>query len=78
MVNDLGYESIALPVSKKDYKKILNNKKNICINAFCHGNGLNYLIHISKQKLKDYMDLVLINIENKSHYFYIKDIEKIG
>ena len=27
MVNDLGYESIALPVSKKDYKKILNNKK---------------------------------------------------
>ena len=29
MVNDLGYQSIALPVSKKGYKKILNNKKKI-------------------------------------------------
>ena len=27
MVNDLGYQSIALPVPKKGYKKILNNKK---------------------------------------------------
>ena len=63
---------------KKVIKRYWIIKKNICIKVFCHGNGLNYLIHIFKQKFKDYMDLLLNNIENKSHSFYTKDIEKIG
>ena len=35
--------------------------------------NLVYLVHISKQKLEDCMDLLLINNENKSHYVYNKD-----
>ena len=35
--------------------------------------NLVYLVHISKQKFEDCMDLLLINNENKSHYVYTKD-----
>ena len=34
MVNDLDYKDINFPVSEKSYKKI-EQKNNICINAFC-------------------------------------------
>ena len=57
-------------------KKIINrlNKKNsICINVFCYKNCLTYPVHITKQKLEDHMDLLLIKNEDKIHYVYIKD-----
>ena len=34
MINDLNYEGIKFPVSKRDYCKF--EKKNICINVFCY------------------------------------------
>ena len=75
MVNDLDYKGIELPVSKKDYKKIERND-NIYTNVFFCENSLTYPIHISKQKFEYYMDLLLINYVNKSHYVYIKDFNK--
>ena len=39
MVNDLDYEGIKFPVSKKDFSKI-EQKNNICINVFCYENDL--------------------------------------
>ena len=45
MVNDLNYEGIKFPVSKKDYCK--NEKKNnICINIFCYENDLICPAHV--------------------------------
>ena len=67
MVNDLDYKDIEFRVSKAYYKKI-EQKNNMCINVFCYENGLTYPIHISKQKFKDYMDLLLINDENLCLY----------
>ena len=64
VVDDLDYENVKFSVSKKDYKKI-EQKNNICINVFCYENGLTYPFHISKQKFKHYMDLLLSNDENK-------------
>ena len=75
MVDSLDYKDIDFPVSKKDYKKV-EQMNNICINVFCYENGLTYPLHISKQKFEDYMDLFLINDENKSHCVYIKDFNK--
>ena len=49
MVNDLDYEGIEFPVSKKDYNKI-EQKKNICIKVFCYENGLNYPVYVSDQR----------------------------
>ena len=60
---------------KKIIKKI-ERKNNICINLFRYENGLTYPIYISKRKCKEYIDLLLINNKNKSHYVYIKDFNK--
>ena len=68
-------DSLNFLVSKKDYKKI-EQENNICINVFCYENSLIYPVHISKPKFEDYIDLLLINDENKSHYVYIKDFNK--
>ena len=75
MVNDLDYQDIKFPVSKKDDKKIEQNN-NICINLFFFENGKTYLVHISKQEFKHQMDLLLINDENRSHYVYVKNFNK--
>ena len=71
MVNDLDYEGIKFPVSKKEFGKI-EKKNNICINAFCYRNNSVYPVDVSNRKFKDCMDLLLITDENKSHYTYIK------
>ena len=44
---------------KKDYKKI-DKKDNICINVFCYENDLVYPVHISKQKLDHYVNLLTV------------------
>ena len=75
MVNDLNYEGIKFPFSKKDYCKI-EKKNNICINVFCYENDLTYLVNVSDQKFKNCLDLLLIANENKSHYVYIKDFNR--
>ena len=75
MVNNLDYESIKFPISKKEFS-LIEKENNICINMFCYENNLVYPVHISDKKSKDCMDLLLIADENKSHYVYIKDFNK--
>ena len=72
MINDLNYEGIKFPVSKKHISKI-EIQNNICINVFCYENNLNYPVYISDQKFEKCKDLLVISNENKSHYLYIKD-----
>ena len=76
MIKDLNYEGVKFPVSKRDYCKI-ERKGNICINVFCYENGLTYPVYVSDQKFKDCVDVLLISDENKSHYVYIKDFNRI-
>ena len=75
MINDLDYEGIKFPISKKDSSKI-ERQNNICINVFCYENRLTYPVYVSNQKFRDCMDLLLISDKNKSHYVYIKDFNK--
>ena len=75
MIDDLDYEGIEFPVSKRDYRKI-ENKNNICINVFCCENYLVYPVHIPDQKFKNCICLLLITYEDKSHYVYIKDLTR--
>ena len=72
MANNLDHKSIRFPKAKKDYSKI-QKKNNISINVFGYKNNLVYPVHTSKQKFEDFMDSLLINEENKSHYVYIKE-----
>ena len=48
MINDLDYEEIKFPVSKKDYCRI--ERQNISIDVFCYENGLTYPVYVSDQK----------------------------
>ena len=57
---------------EKNYCKT-EQKKYICINVFYYENNLTYPAYVSDQKFKDYMDLLMITDENKSHYVCIKD-----
>ena len=74
MVNDLDYEGIEFPVSKRDFGKI--EKKNICIIVFCSKNNLVYPVHISDEKFENCMDLLMITNKNKVHYVNIKDFNR--
>ena len=51
-------------------------KRNICINVFCSENDLTYPVHVTNEKFKNCMDLLLISNEIKSHYVYIKDFNR--
>ena len=75
MVNDLDYEDIKFPVSKKYFGKI-EKKNNICINVFCFENNFVYPVHISDKEFENCMDLLMVANENKSHYVYIKDYNR--
>ena len=66
MVNNLDYVDIKFPVSKGDFKKF-ENKNDICINVFYYENDLVYPVHISDKKFENFVDLLLITDDNKSH-----------
>ena len=51
-------------------------KNKICISAFCYENKLTYPRHISDQKFKNSLDLLIISNKIKSNYEYIKDFNK--
>ena len=76
MVDDLDYEGIKSPVSKKKNYRKIERQNNICINVFHYENGLAYPVYVSDQKFRDCMDLLLISKENKSHYVYVKDFNR--
>ena len=76
LANDLDYDKVGFPVRGKHFSKI-ETKSKICINVFCYENRLVFPIYISNQKFESWMDLLLATNENKSHYMYIKDFNRL-
>ena len=72
----LDYDGIEFPVQEKDFNKI-EVKNNICINVFGYENWLVFPIYVSDKKFEDSMDLLLLIDDDKSHYVYIKDFDRI-
>ena len=60
-VNNLNYEGIDFPISKKDCKIETQNK--ICINVSCYENKTTYPVYLSDQEFSDSIDLLLISNE---------------
>ena len=73
MINDLHYEGIKFPVSKKEINKI-EKKNNICNNTFCYENNMVYPVYVSNGKFENCIDLLMITDKYKSHYVCIKDL----
>ena len=76
LANNLNYERIEFPISRKEYCKI-EKQNNIRINVFCYENGIIYPLNISDKKFSDCMDFLLIFDENKSQYVYIKYFNRL-
>ena len=71
----LDFNGIEFPVQERDFSKI-EVKNNICINVFSYENGMVFQIYVSNQKFKEYMDLLFLIDDIKSHYVYIKDFNR--
>ena len=61
-------------VEEKDFRKI-EVQNNICINIFIYENELVFPVYVSDKKCKDFMDLLLLIDDDKSHYVYVKDFK---
>ena len=75
IAEELNYDGIEFPVQEKDFNKI-EIKNNICINLCRYDNRLVFPIYISDSKFEDSMDLLLLIDNDKSHYVYIKDLNR--
>ena len=73
---ELCSDGIEFPVQEKDFKKI-EVKNNTCIKVFGYENRLVYPIYISDQKFGDSMNFLLLIDNDKSHYVYIKDFNRL-
>ena len=62
-------------MQEKDFSKV-EVKNNICINVFGYEDELVFTIYVSDQKFEDSMGLLLLIDDNKSHYVYIKDLDR--
>ena len=68
-------------MQKKDFNKI-EVKKNIFIKVFSYEKGFGYEnklvfpVYVFNQKCGDFMDLLFLNDDGKSHYVYIKDFDR--
>ena len=63
-------------MEEEDFNKI-EVKNNICINLFGYENKLVFPIYVLDQKSEDSMDLLLLIDDDKSHYVYIKDFDRL-
>ena len=61
---------------KKKTLARLKQKNNICINVFGCKNRLVFPMFVSDQKFENFMDLLLVTDDDKSHYVYIKDFDR--
>ena len=74
-ISNLDYNRIGFPMQEKCFSKT-EVKSNIGINVFGYEDELVFPIYVSDQKLKDSMDLLLLNDDDKSHYVYIKYFDR--
>ena len=75
LISNLDYDGIEFPVQQKDFSKT-EVKNNICINVFGYEDDLVFPIYVSDQKFEDFMDLLLLIDDDKSHYVHIKDFDR--
>ena len=76
MINELNYDGIDFPLSRKHYNKV-EKQNSIGINVFGYENGQPFPIHISKETFEDQMNLLLITKDEKKHYVLIKDFNAL-
>ena len=74
-IKKLDYSGIEFPVTTKQYNKI-EKQNEININVFGYENKQPYPIHVSKEKYKKHMELLLITENENKHYVLMKDFNR--
>ena len=76
IADTLHYSDINFLVSEKDYSKT-EDKNGINSNVFSYDDSVIHPIYISNKNSNNHMNLLMIHEENKSHYVYIKDFNRL-
>ena len=72
---NLNYSDIMFPIDFNDYEKI-EDRFQMQVNVFGYENKV-YLLYISKKSYNQTLNLLLITEEDKSHYVFIKDFNRL-
>ena len=56
---------------------VLLRTNEICINVFSYEDKIVCPVYVSKKKYDDCMNLLMIQEDNKSHYVYVKDFNRL-
>ena len=75
IAEQIDYSGIEFPVKEKDYPSI-EQKDNINLSAFYYNKKV-YPLYISEQHSERVLNVLLISDEEKSHYVFIKDFNRM-
>ena len=75
MLKTLDYRGINFPIKARDYE-IVEERFNINVNVFGYGNKIHPL-YVSKKSNEQELNVLLISNEEKSHYVFIKDFNRL-
>ena len=76
IASTLNYDKVEFPVKVKDVGAIEDTNE-ICINVFSYEDKIVCPVYVSKKKYDDYMNLLMIHEDDKSHYVYVKDFNRL-
>ena len=71
----LDYSGIDFPMKTHDYE-LVEERFEMNVNVFCHENKI-YPSYISKKSNSQVLNVLLITSEEKSHYVFIKDFDRL-
>ena len=75
IVSTLYYSDIHFPMKIHDYE-LVEERFEMNVNVFCYENKV-YPIYISKKSNTQVLNVLLITNEEKSHYVFIKDFDRL-
>ena len=78
ILDRLDYSDIDFPLKAKDHE-LVEERFNINVNIFGYDNDTKkvFPIYISKKSNQSVLNVLLISNDEKNHYVFIKDIEKL-
>ena len=75
IASSLDYRGINFPMKTRDYE-IVEERFNINVNALGYQNKF-FPLYVSKKSIEKVLNLLLISNEEKSHYIFIKDFNRL-
>ena len=76
IASTLDYGGVEFPVKVKDVD-VIEDMNEICINVFSFEDKIVCPVYVSKKKYDDCMNLLMIHEDNKLHYVYVKDFNRL-